>query len=161
MQTDSWTDGQAGGRLTTQDQFHKLLFTSCTRAPACTVICAFFTSMSRTLSSRARLSMPSLLKARPLGDRADPTHRSFCPAPDQSICNGHTDNTWLSPSLLDLHHESTHDLRSYLQVQVNQLCINHQCHFDAPVWTEALYKPLACFTIERQSMGCHSAVKAI
>ena len=28
VQTDSWTDRRAGGRLTTLDRFHKLFFTS-------------------------------------------------------------------------------------------------------------------------------------
>ena len=43
-------------------------------------------------------------------------------------CNGHTINTRLTPSLLDLHHQSTVDLRSYLQIQLNRLRINQQCH---------------------------------
>ena len=48
-------------------------------------------------------------------------------------CNGHTVNTWLTPSLLGLQYQSTVDLRSYLQIQLNQLRINHQRHIDAPV----------------------------
>ena len=52
---------------------------------------------------------------------------------ETTYCNGHTVNTWLTPSLLSLQYQSIVDLRSYLQVQLNQLRINHQCHIDAPV----------------------------
>ena len=38
-------------------------------------------------------------------------------------CNGHTVNTWLTPSLLGLQYQSIVDLRSCLQVQLNQLRI--------------------------------------
>ena len=62
------------------------------------------------------------------------------------MCNGHTVNTWLTPSLLGLQYQSTVDLRSYLQIQLDQLRINHQCQVDAPVWTYALYKLFACYS---------------
>ena len=60
-------------------------------------------------------------------------------------CNGHTVNTRLTPSLLDLHHQSTVDLRSYLQIQLNRLRINHQCHIDAPVLYLRSLQDLACY----------------
>ena len=46
-----------------------------------------------------------------------------------------TINTWLTPSLLGLHHQSTIDpiIKSY---QLRQLRINHQCHIDAQVGLE-------------------------
>ena len=70
----------------------------------------------------------------------------FCEC-KRALCNGHTVNTWLTPSLLGLQYQSIVDLRSYLQVQLNQLRINHECHIDAPVWTYALYKLSACYTL--------------
>ena len=65
---------------------------------------------------------------------------AYKPGFKQHNCNDHTVNTWLTPSLLGLHQWLTHDLRSY---QLNNLRINHQCHIDAPIWTYALFKPLA------------------
>ena len=62
-----------------------------------------------------------------------------------AACNSHVVNIWLSLSLLGLHHSSRVDLRSHLQIQLNQLHINHKCHIKGPIWTYALYKPLACY----------------
>ena len=72
-------------------------------------------------------------------------HGTVKSSPRRGDGNGHTVNTWLTPSLLGLQYQSIVDLRSYLQVQLNQLRINHQCHIDAPVWTYALYKLSACY----------------
>ena len=73
-------------------------------------------------------------------------HGTVKSSPRRGDCNGHTVNTWRTPSLLGLQYQSIVDLRSYLQVQLNQLRINHQCHIDAPVWTYALYKLSACYS---------------
>ena len=75
-------------------------------------------------------------------------HISVKSSPRGGDCNGHTASKWLTPSLLGLHHYSTADLRSYLHIQLNQLCIiSHQCHTDAPVLDLALCMcmPLACY----------------
>ena len=76
-------------------------------------------------------------------------HGTVKSSPRRGDCNGHTVNTWLTTSLLGLQYQSIVDLRSYLQVQLNQLRINHQCHIDAPVWTYALYKLSACYKMTR------------
>ena len=73
-------------------------------------------------------------------------HGTVKSSPRRGDCNGHTVDTSLTPSLLGLQYQSIVDLRSYLQIQLNQLRINHQYHIDAPVWTYALYKLSACYS---------------
>ena len=81
-------------------------------------------------------------------------HGTVKSSPRRGDCNGHTVNTWLTPSLLGLQYQSTVDLRSYLQIQLNQLRINHQCHIDAPVWTYAFYKLSACYKVAPHRYSC-------
>ena len=45
-------------------------------------------------------------------------------------------------SLLDFHHKSRADLRSYGLIQLNQLGINHQCHVDTTVLDLELFTSL-------------------
>lgn len=45
-------------------------------------------------------------------------------------------------SLLDFHHKSRADLRSYDLIQLNQLGINHQCHMDTTVLDSELFTSL-------------------
>ena len=90
-------------------------------------------------------------------------HGTVKSSPRRGDCNGHTVNTWLTPSLLGLQYQSIVDLRSYLQVQLNQLAnrINHQCHIDAPVSTYALYKLSACYKLVVLAILAVLAIQAV